>query len=135
MEKLAKLDRKDQQDYTGSDSEGKILQQICVLPYSMWYISGWRKIKSKMEPANKTIWKIWCHERERCPRAGVILLYIDSSGSIEVNSLLTFPCEYYIVLKILLTRYTKNGEIQLGLPKGKMEDGEYPIDCGVREVN
>ena len=65
----------------------------------------------------------------------IILLYINPSGSIEVNSLLTFICQYFIVLKILLTGYTKNDEIQLDLPKGKMEYGEYVIYCAVREVN
>ena len=133
--KLVKLDRKYQQDDNGKDSEGERLQQICVLPYFLWYISGWKRPKSKIESVAKKIWKIWCEERERCPRAGITPVYIDPSGSIEVNSLLTCTCQYFIVLKILLTRYTKNDEIQLGLPKGKMEYGEYVIDCAVREVN
>jgi hypothetical protein len=135
VKKLAKLDGKYLKQDDEGDREGMIHQLICVFLYFIGYISGWSTGKTKMEPMARRIWKSWCDERERCPRVGIIFLDIIRFGSIEACSLLTFTCPYLMVLVILLTRYMKDGEIQLGFPKGKMEYREHLIDCAIREVN
>ncbi|CAF1564952.1 unnamed protein product [Rotaria sp. Silwood1] len=77
----------------------------------------WIKCKTNEDKIIRNIWKIWCHERECRPRAGIILSYFDTQGLAE----------------ILLTKFYKNNYIQYGYAKGKIEHGETVKDCAARE--
>ncbi|CAF4834779.1 unnamed protein product, partial [Rotaria sp. Silwood1] len=77
----------------------------------------WIKCKTNEDKIVRNIWKIWCHERECRPRAGIILSYFDTQGLAE----------------ILLTKFYKNNYIQYGYAKGKIEHGETIKDCAARE--
>jgi hypothetical protein len=101
----------------------------------VFYFVGWIKCETNVNEIVKIIWKIWCHEREHHPRAGIILLYYDELGSAEVSSFSRIICNYYILSKILLTKYKKKNSIQYGYAKGKIKFGENIWNFAAREVN
>ncbi|CAF4019642.1 unnamed protein product [Rotaria sordida] len=77
----------------------------------------WREKRPNNSKIAKSIWNIWHNEREKCPRAGIILVFRETLSKIRV----------------LLTKYDKNNCTQYGFPKGKIEFGETIWECAARE--
>lgn len=123
-------------DDSDEENQGKITQNMLYIHVCYFHCVDWKTCTMKVDDIAKKIWGTRCYEREHCPRAGIILLYCDPSGSIEVSyfSRNSF-FYYYILLKILLTMYIKNNEIRYGFSKGKIEFWETILGCAVREVS
>jgi hypothetical protein len=60
----------------------------------MFKFIDWIKCETKEKAIVKIIWKTWCDERQHCPRAGIIRLYLNALGSAEVSSFLRVICNY-----------------------------------------
>jgi hypothetical protein len=86
LEKLYKLKKKRNKYNSNQNDQGKIISKIFYCIDFTFYFIDWIKCETNVNEIVRKIWKIWCHERERRPRAGIIPIYYDQSSSVEVSS-------------------------------------------------
>jgi hypothetical protein len=82
LTKLHKLQQKRNKHHSNEENQGKIIRKRS---YFIFQFIDWIKCGIKENEIVKMIWKIWCYEREHCPRAGIIFLYFDKLGLAEVS--------------------------------------------------
>ncbi len=96
LTKLQKLQQERNKHNPNEENLGKIIRKRS---YFIFQFIGWIKCETKENKIVKMIWKIWCYEREHCPRAGIIFLYLDKLGLAEVSfSFTKIICNYRIRL-------------------------------------
>jgi hypothetical protein len=99
--KLYQLEERRNKSTSDEEEEGKVISKIFYCISFMFYFLGWTKCETNVKEIVTKIWKIWCDERERRPRAGIIPIYYGPSGSIEVSSFF----ENYFAVLISICRF------------------------------